>query len=115
MIAYFFLLVMVALTSTAQFFIKKGSRNLFLDQGIRKFLYSLATKNLLTGALLTLLAPVFYILALREVPLSTAYIFSSLNVVAITLIGHLAFHEPLPKNLIIGVILIVSGILCFAL
>lgn len=115
MTSYLFLIIMVALTSTAQFFVKKGSQHLLLDEGIRGFVRSLISKNNLIGGLLTLMAPVFYILALRDLPLSTAYIFSSLTVVIVTLIGHLAFQEPLPKIRIAGVILIVSGILCFTL
>lgn len=114
MIGYFYLLVMVVLTSIAQFFVKKGSHQLFLDQGLSVFIRSLFSKNILIGGLLTMMAPVFYILALRQIPLSTAYLFSSLNVVIITLVGHLAFREPLPLVRIIGVILIVTGILCFS-
>lgn len=115
MTGYLFLLIMVLLTSSAQFLIKKGSQQLSLNQGTWCFVKSLFSKSVLIGGLLTLLAPVFYILALRTLPLSTAYIFSSLNVVIVTLIGHFAFREPLPKIQVIGVILIVSGILCFAL
>lgn len=115
MTGYLFLLIMVILTSMAQFFIKKASHHLILDGGTRGFICSLFSINNLIGATLTLLAPVFYILALRHLPLSTAYIFSSLNVVSVTLIGHFAFREPLPKIRIVGVILIVSGILCFAM
>ncbi|MBK5271242.1 MAG: EamA family transporter [Bacteroidia bacterium] len=85
-----------------------------MDKGIRGFLGSLFSKDILIGGLLILLAPVFYILALRQLPLSTAYIFSSLNVVIVTLIGHFLFHESLPRLRVIGVILIVCGILCFA-
>lgn len=115
MIGYLFLLIMVALTSMAQFFIKRASHHLVLNGGIRGFISSLLSINNLIGGTLTLLAPVFYILALRHLPLSTAYVFSSLNVVAVTLIGHFAFREPLPKTRIAGIVLIVSGILCFAL
>lgn len=115
MIGYLFLTVMVALTSTAQFFVKKGSEHLLLDQGVRGFIRSLISKNNLIGGLLTLVSPIFYILALRYLPLSTAYIFSSLTVVIVTMIGHLSFKEPLPKIRILGIILIVSGILCFIL
>lgn len=115
MIGYLLLFIMVLLTSTAQFFVKTGSRNLFLDRGILGFLRSMFSKHILIGGTLTLAAPVFYILALRYLPLSTAYLFSSLNVVIITLIGHFVFKEPLPRTQVIGVILIVSGILCFAL
>ena len=114
MTGYFFLLIMVMLTSLAQFFVKKGSHQLFMDQGIRRFLISVFSKDIVIGGLLTLLAPVFYILSLRLLPLSTAYIFSSLNVVIVTLIGHFVFREALPRIRVIGVILIVAGILCFA-
>lgn len=115
MTGYLFLLLMVALTSLAQFFIKKGSHHLALNQGLGGFLRSLFSRSVLIGGLLTLLAPVFYILALRELPLGTAYIFSSLNVVIVTLIGRFLFGEPLPAVRLAGVVLIVAGILCFSI
>lgn len=114
MIGYLYLLIMVGLTSIAQFYIKKGSFHLLLGQGKFGFIRSLLTRNNLNGFVLTMLAPIFYILALRHLPLSTAYVFSSLNVAIVTLIGNIVFKEPLSKVRTGGVILIIAGILCFA-
>lgn len=113
--SYIYLIIMVALTSSAQYFVKKGSATLILSNGLLSFLKSFFTKPILIGGTLTLMAPIFYILALRTLPLSTAYIFSSLNVAIITMIGHFVFKEHLPWSQILGVLLIISGILCFAL
>ena len=115
MTSYLFLFIMVILTSTAQFFVKKGSHELVLRQGLRSFLRSFFTKTILIGGGLTLIAPVFYILALRDLPLSTAYVFSSLSVVLISLIGYFAFQESLSRLRILGIALVVLGILCFSI
>jgi multidrug transporter EmrE-like cation transporter len=115
MIGYFYLVCMVALTGIAQYLVKRGGLKLRTDSGIGPFIGSFFNRGNAVAALLMVIAPVFYIMALRYLPLSTAYIFSGLNFVVVALIGRLVFHEPLSARRLTGLALIVTGIIVFAI
>ena len=86
MSGYIYMSIMVILTSVAQVFIKKGSRVVTTKGGFKVIILSLFNVPLVIGGMLTFFAPVFYILALKELDLSTAFFFTSLNIISICLI-----------------------------
>lgn len=55
-----------------------------------------------------------WVLALRQVPLSTAYLFMSASFILVPLMAFFVLGEPVSLRVIIGGILIVSGILVAA-
>jgi drug/metabolite transporter (DMT)-like permease len=67
-----------------------------------------ATATALYGA-----STLAWIVALRSIPLSQAYLFMALGFVIVPLAAHFVFGEPLSLQLLVGAILICAGI-CFA-
>lgn len=55
-------------------------------------------------------ATVAWILVLRRVPLSYAYIFMALGFLLVPLAGHFFFREPLSNRYLLGVVLVASGL-----
>ena len=57
---------------------------------------------------------IFWVMALRELPLSRAYVFAALAFVLVPVGAWLVFGEKLTANYMIGVALIVTGIIVSA-
>jgi multidrug transporter EmrE-like cation transporter len=57
----------------------------------------------------------FYIIALRRIPMSVALPFTAISYIAAALIGHYVFHEPLTMMHLTAIGLIMAGVLTLAL
>lgn len=68
----------------------------------------------ISGLLAAFAASLCWMLALKKLPLSTAYPFTSLSFVLILVFAALFFHEPLTAPKIIGTALIMAGIVVMA-
>jgi drug/metabolite transporter (DMT)-like permease len=66
--------------------------------------------NLLLGLAIYGLATVFWVLLLREIDLSRAYLVIALALVLVPIAGIFFFHEPLTARLFIGMIIILVGL-----
>ena len=115
MLGYFYLSLMVMLTVCGQLFIKKGAMALQLNKGIVHAIKSSINIPLLFGLGLALLAPIFYILALRSIELSKGFAFSSATYVMIVFGGKFCFNEQLNVFRFLGVFMIVIGIVLFGI
>lgn len=108
MMAYFWLLIMVMLTVSAQLFIKQGAT--VWPIGSVKALFSKKGIQLGIGFSLAMLAPVFYFLALRTLPLGEAFAFTSINYILVMLAGKYYLHEKVSATQLLGGLLVVIGI-----
>ncbi|NLI95777.1 MAG: EamA family transporter [Synergistaceae bacterium] len=94
----------IALTVLGQFFLKTGS--LSKAEGLRLFLHPATLAGLFSYGF----ASLFYIVALRKIPLSIAYPSVSLSYVAVVVLAHFAWGEPLGLRQGTALFLIISGI-----
>ena len=109
MIPYWSMLAAAIVTSmVGQTLLKAGS-------GRVDFVTQLLDWRTLVGLALYGGAAFLYIVALRRIPMSVALPCTAVSYVAAALIGHYAFHEPLPLSHIAGIGLITSGVLVLAL
>ena len=115
MLGYFYLSLMVTFTVCGQLFIKKGAMALRFNKGVVDIVQSSMNTPLLLGLVLALLAPIFYILALRDIELSKAFAFSSANYVMVVFGGKFYFNEQLNVFRFLGVFMIVIGIILFGI
>jgi len=113
MLGYFFLSLMVVLTVCGQLFIKKGAMALRFNKGVMDAVKSSMNIPLLFGLGLAFLAPIFYILALRDIELSKAFAFSSVNYVMVIFGSKFFYKEQLNGYRLLGVFMIVIGIILF--
>ena len=65
----------------------------------------------IVGFALYVFAAIFYILALRKIPVSTAFPSVAASYAVIAVLGHFLWNEPLGWHQIAGIILIGSGVL----
>jgi drug/metabolite transporter (DMT)-like permease len=65
---------------------------------------------LLLGLAIYALAAVYWVLLLREIDLSKAYLIIALALVLVPLAGTFLFREPFTARLIIGIVLILVGL-----
>lgn len=98
------LAVSIGLTVLGQFFLKTGS--LSKEEGLRLFLNPATLAGLFSYGF----ASLFYIVALRKIPLSIAYPSVSLSYVAVVVLAHVVWGEPLGLRQGVALFLIVSGI-----
>jgi len=98
------LAVSIGLTVLGQFFLKTGS--LSKSEGLRLFLNPATLAGLFSYGF----ASLFYIVALKKIPLSIAYPSVSLSYVAVVLLAHFVWGEPLGMRQGVALVLIISGI-----
>lgn len=113
MLGYFFLSLMVMLTVCGQLFIKRGAMALRFNKGLVDAIKSGMNIPLLLGLGLALIAPIFYILALRDIELSKAFAFSSSTYVMVIFGSKFIYKEQLNGYRLLGVFMIVVGIVLF--
>jgi len=70
---YIYLLTMVLLTTAGQLFTKKGSKFIVWQGPKFNSLKGLFNKYIMLAAMVTMVGPVFYVLALRRLDLSVAF------------------------------------------
>ena len=112
---YSFILIMVLLTVSGQFCIKKGVAGLRFDNGLVPAIGSCVNIFLLIGFLMTMVAPFFYIFALKKIELSRAFAFSSANYIFVVLGSRFFFKEHISFVRWVGVIMIAAGIVLFGI
>ena len=113
MINYIALFVMVILTSTGQILIKKGAVNIHYNKGLVNFITTFFNKFIIFGAVVTLLAPCFYIYALINVALSIAYTFTAFIYIFVFLGSWLILKENANFYHFIGIAFIFLGVCIF--
>ncbi len=112
-ISYTALFISILFVVIGQIFIKKGALNVELNEKriIRSLVNIISNKDLLLGLFFAFSSPLFYFIALRNIELSVAYAFNSLNYLLVSLVGILFWNEKISKSKIIGLFLIVIGII----
>jgi len=115
MMGYFYISLMVLLTTAGQLLTKKGAGKLSLQGGFPAGILEWFNRYLLLALVTVGAAPIFYILALRELELSVAFAFTGVNYILVSLGGKLIFGERLNKFHYTGIALIFIGISIFNL
>jgi multidrug transporter EmrE-like cation transporter len=98
------LAVAIATTILGQSLLKAGA-------GAADFLTQLTDWHTRVGLVLYGGASLFYIVALRRIPMSVALPCTAASYVAAALIGHFVFHEPMSPQHIGAIGLIIGGVL----
>ena len=96
-----------------QFFLKAGALKLGkVNSGnvVSHVLNIIMTPELIAGLVCYALGAIAYILLLTRVKLSVAGPSAALIYIFTVLLGHFAFHEPIPGTRIFGLALIVCGV-----
>ena len=101
------LLMAIATSMAAQTLLKAGA-------GAADFVTQLFDWRTLCGLFLYGGAAVFYIVALRRIPMSRALPCTAISYVAAAVIGHYAFGEPLGASHIAAIGLICGGVVLLA-
>lgn len=114
MVNYIIILLVVLILAIGQLLFKTVSNRLGDDR-----FYALTTDYGTLAIFLTSLAvygvaTIGWIWALRQVPLSTAYLFMSLGFILVPTASHFIFGDPLNMRIAISIVLIISGILVAA-
>lgn len=91
-----------------------GQTLLKMGVGTGGFLSQLFDPRTIVGLALYGLSAMFYIVALRRIPMSVALPCTAVSYVAVVLIGHLAFGEVLGITQVAAVGLICAGVLLLA-
>jgi drug/metabolite transporter (DMT)-like permease len=105
---------MVLFTTIGQIMFKRISNH--FPNNLKDFkIYSLFKRDFIVAILMTLLAPVFYLLALRKIDLAVAYSFTSLNYIAVVFAGKYFLDEKVGVRKIFATLLIVLGIVFYLL
>jgi drug/metabolite transporter (DMT)-like permease len=101
------LFIAVITAASGQIFFKFGS----INAGTSKPLYLILLEPLLIlGLFCYFLSTLFYISALRSVPITVAYTSMACSYIIVMLAGHFLFLEPLTIKKVIGVLLIAAGV-----
>jgi len=110
---YFFLILSVVFIVISQLLLKSSVEKVNFKDGIMPFLKSLLKIKILISIVLILFVPFLYIIALKKINLSTAYIFTGLNYPLIIIGAKIFLKEKINQYQIIGIILIFFGFLIF--
>ncbi len=104
MLHYTALGISILLGVGGQILLKKGAMEsaTFVRQ-----LFHLPT---IIGLSLYVASAFLYLIALRRLPVSVAFPSVSLSYVAVAVLGHLAFQEPLGAQQLLGIAVIVTGV-----
>ncbi len=115
MIEYAYILIMVALTVTAQLLIKKGAGLIPDDKKVSLVIKGMLNKYIIMGAFVILIAPIFYLLALSRMELGVAFSFTGLNYVFVVMGAYIFYKENLTKYRLVGLMAIFLGIVIYNL
>ncbi|HTY91168.1 MAG TPA: hypothetical protein VMC84_08340 [Methanocella sp.] len=107
--AYILVILCILLTGMGQLCLKLGSHNK------QSFLGMYLNPYTLSGYAILFIVTILSVLALMGIDLKVFSAFMALNYVAITLLSVAVLHEPLSKNRIIAIVLIVFGVAAFNL
>lgn len=110
---YIYILFMILLTAAGQLLTKKGSKIMVLEGRMFSSLKTLFNKYIILAGLLTIISPVFYVLALKQLDLSVAFAFTAFNYIFVSFGGRFFFEEKLNKFHYLGVTCIFLGVCIF--
>lgn len=108
MMGYLYISLTVILTAVGQLLTKKGVKN---TDGVS----ALVNRYMVSAAVIIMITPVFYVLALRKLDLSVAFAFTGLNYVIVSLGGKIFFKEKLNRFHYLGMACISLGLSIFQL
>lgn len=119
MLGYFFIAMTVLLTVCGQLLLKwqvSAAEPLpeTLPGKVSFLVHAMLNPWILTGLGAAFAASLFWMLALKELPLSTAYPFTASSFILILVFAALFFDEPITAGKLLGTALIVSGIAVLA-
>jgi multidrug transporter EmrE-like cation transporter len=119
MLGYFFIAMTVLLTVFGQLVLKwqissAGPLPDTFSGKVWFLVQSMSNPWILSGLGAAFAAALFWMLALKKLPLSTAYPFTASSFVLIMLFTALLFDEPITTSKLLGTILIVAGIAVIA-
>jgi len=103
---YACLIISILIGVGGQISIKAGSFNSAATAGIPLF-----QPYIILGLSCYLASAVFYIYALKQIPLSVAFPCVSLSYVLVALVAHLLWQEPFGLQHIMALVLIMSGVI----
>ncbi len=109
------IICMSVMVTVAQILLKKGSSDVIISGSLFQIITSFLQFKIVFGFMCVMIAPLFYINALRTLPLNTAYMLTSINIVLITLVGRFVFNERVSFKRLVGITIILIGILLYAL
>jgi multidrug transporter EmrE-like cation transporter len=109
MMGYLYISLTVILTTAGQLLTKKGVEN---SAGS---IVTLFNRYIASAAVMIMITPVFYVLALRKLDLSVAFAFTGLNYVFVSLGGKVFFREKLNRFHYLGIACIFLGLGIFQL
>lgn len=109
-IAQFFLIVFtVLLLSVGQILFKIASTDIKLS--LTDLIPSLVSTRLLIALLVYFFATILWLIALKDLPLRTAYPFAALAFFIVPILAHFLLNEPLPWNTYVGAAIIALGVI----
>lgn len=100
---FVFLLISISIACVAQYFFKKGAVNI---AGIT----SLISKDIMIGLCLYGLSTLFYLKALKTIPLSVAYPMIALSYVFVVLVGVFFLEETISPISVMGLLFVLIGV-----
>lgn len=111
---YFLIITVVSVLAIGQLLFKLVGLRI-ADGGFGVLLHDMRGASLFVAALVLYgIATIAWIWALRQVPLSTAYMFMSLGFVMVPIMANYVLGEPLSIRFAIGAAMIIAGILVSA-
>ncbi len=112
---YILIIVSVALSAAAQLLFKWGIRRIPSSQTSQEFVRSVVVSFPIWMGLVLFAASLgFWFFALRELPISRAYVFVALGIVFVTLGGSVLLGERISGVGIVGCLVVVGGLLLIA-
>lgn len=108
--ALIFLLLNVACDTLGQIAFKLASQSTGDDRGQAHWLGLARSPFLWMGLFVFILEMVFWLSFLAEVPLAMGLFVGCINIVSVTLSGHLLFGETLPRERLAAIGLIILGV-----
>ena len=103
------LIIIAVMIASGQVLLKKGLSSVIRGNGIKAFIMSLSYPPLFAGVVLIMTAPLLYIKALEDLPLSAAFMFNSLTHLFVFLAGRFILGEKAGLLQWIGIALIITG------
>ncbi len=111
---YFIILCVVSVLAVGQVMFKIVSTRIG-DKGFIALTTDYTALGIFLGSLAIYgVATIAWILAIRQVPLSTAYLFMSLAFILVPVMSHYVLGEPIGIRIAIGSVFIIGGILIAA-
>lgn len=110
-ISYAFAAVSVFSIMVGQFFFKRTAELIGGKPLISAFTNVPALTSFLTAASIYAIATVFWVIALRQLPLSRAYMLNAFSFIVLPLVAHWLLSEPLSGRFVVGAIFISIGVI----